>query len=63
MNQVEIIPYKITVEYCEQCPFSKERRGKAYCYFNKPRRYIKKDDWQDGIIPEWCPLPKESNQD
>jgi len=50
----------IGVEYCEQCPFSKERKsGQAFCCHNNDLKTIPKNDWRDGNIPEWCPLPNQ----
>lgn len=50
----------IGIEYCEQCPHSspEEYEGitEAYwCNKSDPRKEIPL--YEEGIIPDWCPLP------
>lgn len=55
------------VEYCDMCPFSEaeEYEGITEGYWCKkvnPSKEILQ--YEEGIIPDWCPLPKEdSNQE
>ena len=56
---------KLPIEYCDQCPFSETEEDIGitlgyWCTKVEPSKEILYYD--EGIIPDWCPLPKESNQ-
>ena len=46
------------VEYCADCSHQDESiNGNPMCY--KIMKEIPKDNYDEGFIPDWCPLPKE----
>ena len=51
------------VEYCDMCPHLDvddidESKLKYLCGKSNNRE-IPEKDYKEGIIPNWCPLPKE----
>lgn len=42
------------IEYCAECPSESSRR----C--TKAHKRISKSEFEQGLLPKWCPLPKET---
>lgn len=53
---------KYIIEYCRMCPFSHTHAPFHDCSHPDNDEYPKRifwKDFQDGYIPDWCPLEME----
>ena len=50
----------MNVEYCADCPYVvNPKEDIVYCIYENLRKKLDWDSFEEGFIPEWCPLPKE----